>query len=116
MARRNEQTERRKFLTQSRKNLGENFLFPPMSAAAEEHGAPWTYGRQTAGFVNIRAIIKAGGIVLNATSVFNRGARYAERCPSIDVIPFLHADQIQKPKRRRDKKSKPSKSPLGPWR
>ena len=41
---------------------------------------------------------------------------YAERCPSIDIIAFLHTDQIEKSKRRRDKKPKASKSPLGPWR
>jgi hypothetical protein len=39
MARRNEQPQRRKLLTQAQKNRGQNFLFTTMCATAEQYGA-----------------------------------------------------------------------------
>src|SRR5437899_10478938 len=60
--------------------------------------------------------IRIFGIVLDAAGVVNLAACDAELRPSIDIFLLLHADQIKKPERARDKKSKSSKASFGPVR
>jgi hypothetical protein len=114
MAWRNEQAQRRKFLTQPQKNLSKNFLFSAMSAAAEEDWAllieDIQMGRSDA--LNVHTIIETDEIVFDAASVADPGVLHPEPMPSMNVLRLLHANQIEKPKCWRDKKSKSPKSSL----
>src|SRR6476469_3663834 len=54
-------------------------------------------------------------IVLDAAGPLDSVRVYTKSCPSIGILEFLHADQIEKPERRRDKESELPISLLGPW-
>src|SRR5439155_7559827 len=79
MARRNEQPQRRKLLTQAQKNRSQNFLFTTMRATAEQYGAirspnrrrvPQRRGYGLAFCLNV-------GIVFDAAGALDAAALYA---------------------------------------
>src|SRR6266481_3293023 len=99
-----------------------------MRAAAEQHGAirgPNRY-RVPPGFAELRRDRQGRGyslafclnvrIIFDAASALDSAVLYANSLPSISVLRFLYANQIEKPEGRRNEKSKPPVSSLRPRR
>src|SRR6266481_9166574 len=95
-----------------------------MRAAAEQHGAirgPNRY-RVPPAFAELRRDRQGRGyslafclnvrVVFDAASAFDSVVLYANSLPSIGVLGFLYANQIEKPEGRRNEKSKPPVSSL----
>src|SRR5439155_23911401 len=64
--------------------------------------------------LNVRISINISGIVFDAASMPNPAAFDTESVPSIGILQFLHANQIEKPECWCDEKSKSAKSSLRP--
>src|SRR5215468_5460494 len=110
MTRRDEQLQRWQLLAQSKKNLGQDFFFATMRAAAKENHAirgstrrrvPQRRSYSVALCLNVRIEFDAAGHMHSVS-------RDTERCPSPDVSTFWYTHQIEEPECWRDEKSKPS--------
>src|SRR6266446_5053796 len=107
MSRCDDQKDGRKLLTPAQKNFGEDSFFTGMSAPAQ-NDRPTPIDSQVAqhslgeGWIDMDIF----RIVLDAANDVDAVWENADGRPAIDILRLSHADQIEKPEGRSDKKSK----------